>query len=411
MRILVVTTHTPLPWEDGAGAYLASMLNYFASKGHRIDVLWLHPHDHIRWKGIWNYGEAFHPRIRLRSPGALPVGKKLFFPATYWLPFKARTLFRVKSCLQFIGLKVGRSGAQAKNQTSIPVKRNWRSKPSYADLNTVRACVSRTQPDLILANLPWMSLALTTPGLELTRKVILCHDVQHHKAALDAGPGGADYTIDDERQDLAAADELWAISESDAEVLQELAPHAKVRVAPMAQEPKPLDSSQEIDGRCLLVGSNNTFNQEGLKWLLSHVWPIVLDQMPQANLELCGSLGTSEKPDGPPKVLFTGCVADLKAHYEKAQIVLAPLKRGTGIKIKVVEAASYAKPVVGTPVAFTGLNAFSQACGEYDSPELFAGRIVELLGSADLRMCCGQELAEQVRRYFSTDACYRNLVT
>jgi glycosyltransferase involved in cell wall biosynthesis len=52
-----------------------------------------------------------------------------------------------------------------------------------------------------------------------------------------------------------------------------------------------------------------------------------------------------------------GEIADITAAYAQAQVVLNPLRFGTGLKIKSVEALSYGRPLVTTSVGAEGLGA------------------------------------------------------
>jgi glycosyltransferase involved in cell wall biosynthesis len=52
---------------------------------------------------------------------------------------------------------------------------------------------------------------------------------------------------------------------------------------------------------------------------------------------------------------YTDFVDDLNTLYGKTQIVCCPIRTGGGTRIKIIEAASYGKPVVSTRVGAEGL--------------------------------------------------------
>ncbi|MBC8039944.1 MAG: hypothetical protein H7Y06_05325, partial [Opitutaceae bacterium] len=91
-KLLIVTRHTPLPWEDGAGSYLHDLARFLAANRIRVDVLWLAPHDHMRWCKLWRLPKAFDSGVRLHLPDGFRFGRFYLFPAVVWLPFKARCL-------------------------------------------------------------------------------------------------------------------------------------------------------------------------------------------------------------------------------------------------------------------------------------------------------------------------------
>lgn len=57
-----------------------------------------------------------------------------------------------------------------------------------------------------------------------------------------------------------------------------------------------------------------------------------------------------------PNIKVLGFVDDLESFYDNVRFIVATLPMGSGIKIKVVEAMSYGKIVIGTDKAFEGVN-------------------------------------------------------
>jgi glycosyltransferase involved in cell wall biosynthesis len=94
-----------------------------------------------------------------------------------------------------------------------------------------------------------------------------------------------------------------------------------------------------------------------------------------------------------------------------ASIVLAPYLYGSGLKIKVVEAAGTGRPIITTAA---GVEGTGMRDGEHllvaDGAEAFADAIVRLLDDPEL----GQRLGDAGRRHvshaFSVDACYGALI-
>ena len=72
--------------------------------------------------------------------------------------------------------------------------------------------------------------------------------------------------------------------------------------------------------------------------------------------EICKSIGTIDHSG----VELMGYVNQLSEFYDEIDLVIAPIIMGTGLKMKVVEALAYGKPVIGTALAFEGLPVHSQ---------------------------------------------------
>ncbi|MEY8200690.1 MAG: glycosyltransferase [Colwellia sp.] len=138
----------------------------------------------------------------------------------------------------------------------------------------------------------------------------------------------------------------------------------------------------------LFVGSISTFNVSGLLWFLNEVLPKVKSELPRFRLAVVGDVCKSKQIDQElyPNVDFLGRVDDLKNSYNSSKAIIAPILSGAGMKIKVVEALSYGKPVIGTAKAFDGIEVVNKKSALVeDSPELFSKVLVEIISNRDVR--------------------------
>jgi len=102
---------------------------------------------------------------------------------------------------------------------------------------------------------------------------------------------------------------------------------------------------------CLFFGTNFPANTEGLLWFVKEVLPHV-----NIRLQIVGKGMEKIKSVLPvtPKVELYGTVPDLKAFIENADIVISPIFKGSGMKVKTCEAMMYGKYIIGSTEAFTG---------------------------------------------------------
>jgi len=91
-------------------------------------------------------------------------------------------------------------------------------------------------------------------------------------------------------------------------------------------------------------------------------------------------------------VELTSFVESLAELYQQSHVVVNPARVGTGLKIKTVEALSYAKAVVATQVGGEGLeDGWQTALRVEDDAERFAAAIAELLEDTTSAALLGQE--------------------
>ncbi|MFA5972852.1 MAG: glycosyltransferase family 4 protein [Lentimicrobiaceae bacterium] len=106
------------------------------------------------------------------------------------------------------------------------------------------------------------------------------------------------------------------------------------------------------------IGTMNWFpNEEGIKWLMSAVWPQVSQLLPDIELHLAGRY----MPEwmlklSVPRVTIDGEVPDVWEYMQRFSIMVVPLFSGSGIRIKIVEAMAAGKAIITTAIGAEGIN-------------------------------------------------------
>jgi glycosyltransferase involved in cell wall biosynthesis len=93
-------------------------------------------------------------------------------------------------------------------------------------------------------------------------------------------------------------------------------------------------------------------NIDAVAFLSKEIWPLVRRAFPAVRLRLVGRGDASIR-----HLLPSGPVEDALPEIAQAQVVIAPIRTGSGTRIKILEAWSAARPVVATPLAAEGLAA------------------------------------------------------
>ena len=143
--------------------------------------------------------------------------------------------------------------------------------------------------------------------------------------------------------------------------------------------PIPEVSSAATSPNLLFLGSfSYSPNRVAASYLITQIFPEINKQMPEARLIIAGPNPEliPEFKLKPQNVEFTGFVDSLDSLYESSRVVCCPILAGGGTRIKIIEAAAYAKPIVSTTIGAEGLDfinneeillrddaaTFSQAC-------------------------------------------------
>lgn len=188
---------------------------------------------------------------------------------------------------------------------------------------------------------------------------------------------------------------VWAVSPAEANWFQERG--ARAVLVPNGVD-IPGESPPGSDPELLFVGSlTSEFNREAIQWFLGEVWPRVRVSCPQARLKVIGSGPPLPAPEG---VAMLGFVEDLSPHYATARACLAPLRAGSGTRLKVLEAMAHARPVVSTTIGSEGLE-LGDTDGVLlrDDPAGFAGACCQLLTDAGVAARLGGQGRRRARAY------------
>lgn len=120
-------------------------------------------------------------------------------------------------------------------------------------------------------------------------------------------------------------------------------------------------------------------NVDGITWFVSNVFPLIIDKNPNATLVIAGANPPKEVQNlSSNRIIVMGFVDDPVEIFLSAHIAIAPLRIGSGVKIKVVEYISAGIPTVATSVGAEGIDD-SSLLYIADSKERFCNICCELL--------------------------------
>ena len=198
-----------------------------------------------------------------------------------------------------------------------------------------------------------------------------------------------------ERAALRRYDAVTVVSEDDRQALLALDPEVDVEVIPNGVDAAFYAAPQGVSRQAGLLVFHGVLdysvNVDAAEYLVREILPLVQRDEPDVRVRLIG-----RNPDrrvralAGPRVEVTGPVPLIGAALAEGAVGVYPMRRGTGIKNKVLEAAAAAMPLVTTTL---GLGVIDLRPGEdllvADDPAGLAAAIVTLLRSEEMRTTMG----------------------
>jgi glycosyltransferase involved in cell wall biosynthesis len=161
-------------------------------------------------------------------------------------------------------------------------------------------------------------------------------------------------------------------------------------------------------------------NLDGILFLYREIWPHVRHAYQKARLTVAGG-GTREelaraapetlaRMERDPSVELAGFVPDLQGLMDATAVMAAPMRLGSGVRNKVIEAMAAGLPVVTTRRGAEGLAvSHERELLIADEPEAFASELVRLFKDGELQSRLSQAGRELVVRDHDNDRLAKRL--
>ncbi|MBN1201478.1 MAG: glycosyltransferase [Anaerolineae bacterium] len=208
-----------------------------------------------------------------------------------------------------------------------------------------------------------------------------------------------------ERQVCESVDHVIAVSEADAEAFQRLAPGCAVSVVPNGINTLPYaegDSSLDLGDHALVFTGSMGYrpNVDAAIWFADQVLDKVRARVDDAKFFVVGSHPhrrldvLRERED----VEITGWVPDVNPFLHAAAVYVAPLRMGSGTRLKLLQAMAAGQAVVSTSMGAQGLHAQNGVeLHIADTADDFAAIVASLLEDPAQRQTLGQAGADYIR--------------
>lgn len=213
---------------------------------------------------------------------------------------------------------------------------------------------------------------------------------------------------------MQAYDHVLAVTEIDRRLLLQAVQEtnsrahtlAPITVIPIAIDAQALQPVQRVPSslNVLTLGTlHYPPNADGIRWFVREVFPLVCERISQVSLTI---VGKNPPPDfleleasQPGRIRVTGYVSELTPYFQQAALMVVPVRAGSGMRVRILEAFARGMPMVTTTIGLEGIDATpGEEILVADTAEDFARAVVSLLNDARLQ----HSLAEKGRRLAET---------
>lgn len=193
------------------------------------------------------------------------------------------------------------------------------------------------------------------------------------------------------------------VSEEDVALIRPWVPEGRFEAVPNGVDTATYRPWDGTDGagdepgcaQVVFVGGFSFFaNRDAVRYLRQEIMPLVWARHAEAKVWVIGADPPRwAREMASDRFVVTGYLPleEYRRILGQAALLVAPLRSGSGIKLKVLEALAMAKPVVATSVGWEGIEGAPEAIVlRADDPAAFAAQMLRLLSDGELRQRLGQ---------------------
>ena len=375
MNIVILTIILPYPLDSGGAQAQYNMIDCLRHR-HNITLIF--------------------PENGMNSIGAMEELKRLW-PEVDIRPYRfVRQLMNVG----FLFSKIKRAFKKMFFRSSERFMVEWMLTPyGYPVDNSfarfVESIVKEKKADVLQVEFyPYLNFVHKLP--RAVRKVFIHHEIRYIRnrrllADIKLLPSEVEYMEFlkcQEINDLNCFDEVITLTDVDRKELLASGVTVPITVSPASVNAQIMSYAGWNGKITFLGGYGHTPNQEGMDWFISKVLPLVdWKQYPNVRVQIVGGGWpmSYNNDNGPVKVECKGFVNEL-ADVAFGSIMIVPILSGSGMRMKILEAAAMGLPMVTTTVGVEGLDFENEkSCLIADTPQEFAVALYRLMENESLR--------------------------
>jgi glycosyltransferase involved in cell wall biosynthesis len=203
------------------------------------------------------------------------------------------------------------------------------------------------------------------------------------------------------------ADGFIVVSEEDATLLRPLRGDRPLPIVPSGifVDDYQREDAQPLGDAALVFTGKMDYrpNVDGAVWFADEILPVIRANVPATTLYIVGQQPSSTvialaEQSG---IIVTGQVPGVHPYLNGATVYVAPLRMGSGTRLKLLEAMACGCAIVATTTAAAGLDDSARSAMRIaDDPQDFAAHVVTLMTRAALRDELGKLARDAVRLHY-----------
>lgn len=160
-----------------------------------------------------------------------------------------------------------------------------------------------------------------------------------------------------EKKYYPSFNKIIAISNNDKELITKITGRNDIVVLPPIITLTPIKSIMKTPNALLFIGSLCWYpNKDGIFWFLKSIYLKVSKEIPTIKFWVIGKLPRRFIFKKYKNVKFLGYKKSIKKYLKSAELFIVPIRYGSGIRIKILEAVANNLPVVSTYKGVEGLD-------------------------------------------------------
>ena len=143
-------------------------------------------------------------------------------------------------------------------------------------------------------------------------------------------------------------------------------------------------------------------NVDAMQWFIGAIFPRIRARVPNARLYIVGQKPHSSLQSiNDPNIAVTGWVERVQPFLRAGALYVAPLRMGSGTRLKLLEALASGIAIVATPAAAAGLSEETRCAMRIAADETaFADAVIDLLREPALRLEYAERGKAVVRKMY-----------